>query len=280
MTAKARSLNSHVRLEQRVRADEDVDVAGRQPLEQLGARAALLAAREQRQAQAGRRRRAARWCRHAGAPAPRSAPSARPARRPRPRSPWPSAPPPSCRSRRRPAAGAACGAARAMSSAISFKRLALRVGEREGQRVGDAGADACRRRRRCGRGWDLRLCAHQGQRQLSGQQLVVGKALPGRRGRRHVGGLVGPVQRAERRLRHRASRAASSQAASCHSGSSGTRSSACRAALSSTLPERPGGERIDRLEQGQIGAAPPARRCNRDASSASCRCSARRGPRR
>ena len=46
-------LELHVGLEQRVRADEDVDLAGRQPLEQLGARAALLPARQQRQAQAG-----------------------------------------------------------------------------------------------------------------------------------------------------------------------------------------------------------------------------------
>ena len=33
-------------LEERVRADEDVDLAGRQPLEQCGAGAALLAARQ------------------------------------------------------------------------------------------------------------------------------------------------------------------------------------------------------------------------------------------
>ena len=38
-------LERHVRLEQRVRADQDVDVAGREPLQQLGAGAALLAAR-------------------------------------------------------------------------------------------------------------------------------------------------------------------------------------------------------------------------------------------
>ena len=40
-------LELHVGLEQRVRADEDVDLAGRKPLEQIGARAALLPAGQQ-----------------------------------------------------------------------------------------------------------------------------------------------------------------------------------------------------------------------------------------
>ena len=100
-----------VGLEQRVRADEDVDLAGRE-----AARAAPCAACPSRAPSAGRcaarpPRPAARSSRDAGAPAPRSAPSARPARPPRRRSPSPSAPRPSCRSRRRPAAGAACAAA-------------------------------------------------------------------------------------------------------------------------------------------------------------------------
>ena len=43
----------HVRLEQRVRADEDVDLARGQAIEQVLARAALLAPREQGDAQAG-----------------------------------------------------------------------------------------------------------------------------------------------------------------------------------------------------------------------------------
>ena len=69
----------------------------------------------------------------AGRPAPRSGPAARPVRRRRPPGASPAGPPPSCRSRPRPAAGAASGAAAPARSMISCADLALPGGERERQ---------------------------------------------------------------------------------------------------------------------------------------------------
>ena len=77
------------------------------------------------------------------------------------------------------------------------QRLALRAGEAEGQRVGDPGADAAIAAHAAA-GLRLEALAHQCQRQLASQQLVVGEALPGRRGGRDVGGLIGAVQTGKR----------------------------------------------------------------------------------
>ena len=134
-------MNCDVGLEQRVRADQDVDLAGRQPLEQLGARAALLPARQQRQAQAGglgvggdgvgmlARQHLGR--RHQGGLG---------ARLHRDRH---------GHQRHHRLAGADVALQQAQHAVRGahvlgdlLQGLALRVGEAEGQRVGDAGADA------------------------------------------------------------------------------------------------------------------------------------------
>ena len=141
----------HVRLEQRVRADDDVDVAAGEALQHLLARAALLAPREQADAQAGllgqrrdgfemlagehfrrrhqRRLRAGlhrdghgeqRDDRLAGADVALQQPQ---------------------------------HAARRAHVGLDLAHgLALGVGQRERQRVGELGAHACRRPSRCGRG--------------------------------------------------------------------------------------------------------------------------------
>ena len=130
---KAEILERDVLLEQRVRADQRC--RSRRPpgrSSSLGARAALLAAGEQRQ-RAGRRLSASGamvstcWRASTSVGAIRAACRAGLHRA----RPWPAAPPPSCRSRRRPAAAAACAAGAPCPSAIS-SRPGLRAGQREG----------------------------------------------------------------------------------------------------------------------------------------------------
>ena len=76
----------HVVLEQRVGADDQIDIAGGERRQNLGAFAAALAAGEDGKADAGGGARAARWWQNAGAPKSRSAPSTPPGGRPRSRS--------------------------------------------------------------------------------------------------------------------------------------------------------------------------------------------------
>ena len=102
-------------------------------------------------------------------------------------------------------------------------------------------------------GWRLEALPHQGQRQLARQQLVVGEALPGRRGRRYVGRLLGPVQAQERRLGIGPA-ALGEPGRVLPLGQIGHPLQGLAGGLQQHLAGQPGGERIDRLEQGQIGA--------------------------
>ena len=137
ITASARSLERHVGLEQRVRADHDVGVARKQGSPASVARPALLAPGQQPDAQPrrGRQRLQMVSCvlprQHLGRRHQRRLAAALDRDQPSP-----SAPRRSCRSRHRPAAGASCGAAPHVLGDLG-QRLALRAGEREGQRVGD-----------------------------------------------------------------------------------------------------------------------------------------------
>ena len=240
-----------VRLEQRVRADDDVDVAAGEALEQFLARAALLAPGEQPDAQPGlvgeRRDRFQVLARQHF----RRRHQRRLARRPPPRWPWRAAPRPSCRSRRRPAAAAACGAVRPCRLDLAH-RLALGVGQREGQGVGKLGAhasialhDAARAR--------LEVLPHQGERQLAGKQLVVGETLPWRAAGRDVAGVRRLVQALQRSAEVR-------PAARLHPGRLLPLRHLAQALqrlprrLLHDLARQAGGERIDRLQHRQVAA--------------------------
>ena len=149
------------------------------PVEYLGALAALFAAGQDRRAAGRPARRAARWSQNAGGRGFRSAPSAPIGRRLRRRAPWRAGRPRSCRSRRRPAAGAACARARARSAWISASACSCEPVSRIGQRGTDLRLDrAVAGQRAAGQPPDVR--AHQRQRDLPGQQLVIGEPPPGR----------------------------------------------------------------------------------------------------
>ena len=186
----------HVLLEQGVRADQDVDLAGGQALEQFGARAALLAAGKQAEAQAGgfgqRRHGVGMLARqHLGR-----------GHQGRLRAALDSHSHGHQRHHRLAGADVALQQPQhAMRGGHVLgdlgQRQALRVGEREGQGIGNAGTDAAI----AGDGAAaLALVAlpHKGQRKLAGQQLVVGEPHPGCGGRRDVGGILRAVQAAER----------------------------------------------------------------------------------
>ena len=102
----------HLVLEQRMGADQEIDLARGEAVENAGPLAAALAPGEDRDRAARQPRRAVRWSCDAGAREFPSAPSARPVRRTRSPRRRRAARRPSCRSRRRPGAGAACAAAR------------------------------------------------------------------------------------------------------------------------------------------------------------------------
>ena len=73
-------------------------------------------------------------------------------------------------------------------------------GQREGQRVGDAGADAAVAVT-LAPALGLEAVADDAERQLVGQQLVEGEALPGRARRRDVGGLLRRCRRRKAALK-------------------------------------------------------------------------------
>ena len=228
-------LERDIRLEQGVRADQDVDVAGREPLQQLGARAALLAPREQRHAQAGgigerrdglgvlarqhlgrRHQRGLRAGLHGDGHG---------------------------HQRHHGLAGADVALQQAQHAVRGahvlgdlLQRLALRVGEAEGQRVGDPGADAAVAGDAAAR-LRLEALAHQRQRQLARQQLVVGQALPGREAGDTSGGSAGRCRRASAPRASGQPRCLSQ--AALPFGQLGHALDGLPAALSSTLPERP-----------------------------------------
>ena len=195
---KGQVVELHVGLEQCVRADQNVDLARLQPLQQLRARTPLLAPRQQPDAQTGpvgERRDGFRVLagqhlgrRHQGR---LRAGFHRDRHR---------------HQRHHGLAGADVALQQAQHAERGrdvlrdlLQRLALRVGEGERQRIGDPRPDAAVADDAPPR-LLLEALPHQRQRQLPGQQLVVGEALPRRRARRHVGGLLRPMQPRKRAL--------------------------------------------------------------------------------
>ena len=75
--------------------------------------------------------------------------------------------------------------------------LALRARQREGERVGDRRADASVAPD-APAGPALEAHAHEPERELARKQLVVGEPLPGQRAGRHVGCIGRPVQALQR----------------------------------------------------------------------------------
>ena len=98
----------------------------------------------------------------------------------------------------------------------------LRRRERIGQRRDHLGAQHARRPSVPRPGWRALVRAHQRERELAGEQFVIGEPRPGRAFGQHVGGLV----RAGAALCSASAKAGkplrASQAASCHSGRSGS----------------------------------------------------------
>ena len=189
-------LERHVRLEQRVRADQDVDLAGLEPLQQRLARLALLAPGEQANGQTGmigQRRDGLRVL-------PRQHLGGRHEGRLRARLHGDG----HGQQRHHGLAGAhvalqqpqhAEGGGDVLRDLL--QRLALRVGKGEGERVGNPGADAAVAHHAAPR-LLLEAQAHQPQRQLAGEQLVERQPLPGRRAGRDILRLGRLVQARER----------------------------------------------------------------------------------
>ena len=123
-TATASAREADVGLDQRVRADDQRQLAARELAEDVPAPARGRRAGQQRGGSPARRRAAAGSSRSAARRASRSAPSAPPGGRARPRAASRTARPPSCRCRPRPSAGAASAPARSRSPAIAS--IALR----------------------------------------------------------------------------------------------------------------------------------------------------------
>ena len=225
-------------LEQRMRADEKIELAGGEALAEYR-RAPCRARGRSGSRRAGRRpRRAARSSCGAGARGFRSAPSGRPAARPRSRWRRRAAPRPSCPSRHRPAAGAACARAWRGRRRSPSTRARLRRRQRIGQRAGDLRRDPPVAGARPP-GEALLVRAHQRERELAGEQFVIGEPRPGGRfGRDRLPDRPDDAARcsASPNAGHSCCR---SHAASCHSGSSGTRPSAASAALRTTLTLKP-----------------------------------------
>ena len=133
-------------------------------------------------------------------------------------------------------------------------RLLLRMRERIRQRLQDARAQAAFAGRAAA-GLPAHMRAHQRQRELAGEQFVIGEPRPGRDfpARCRAARPAGADGAARRRKPENAR--ATTQASSCHSGSSGRRASAPSMARRTLPSAKPFGERIDRLDQRQIGKA-------------------------
>ena len=220
-------------LEQRVRADQDVDVARLERVEDLGALASALAAREQRNAQASRRAEAAdglkmlarqqfgrrHQCRlRAGLDRRRHGEE---------------------RHDRLAAADIALEQAQHAAGAREIgvdlgERAGLRAREREGQGGEDRFAQLSRRGKPPS-GASLEPGADHGKRKLVGEKLVISEPRPRRRRREEVGLGCGRMQPRERLARRRATHSAQESRASIHSGRAGICASASPTALRSVV---------------------------------------------
>ena len=141
----------------------------------------------------------------------------------------------------------------ARSASISASACCLAAGQGEGQGGEDLRREAAVADARAVPALLRWRCAHQRERELAGEQLVIGEARELRavglevdRLRRVVG-----ARRARRRRPASCSRAIS--AGSSHSGSAGRLASASPMARASILRAEAGGQRIDRLDQRQAG---------------------------
>ena len=101
-------------------------------------------------------------------------------------------------------------------------RARLRRRERIGQGRDDLLRERVRRRALRPPGEPLLVRAHQRERELAGEQFVIGEPRPGRRFRQRRRRARPDDAAPSAPRRRRASPAARSQAASCHSGSAGT----------------------------------------------------------
>ena len=257
-------VEDHRFLEQRVGADDDVDRAGCDAVEDVGALAALFAAGEDRGRQAGARgerrdggemlAREDFGRRHQGRLAAGLG-GARHGEQPDHR-----------------LAGADIALQQAQH-ALGLGEIGMDLGQRlflrAGQRIGECGTDLCLDRAVAGQrppGQPARARAHQRQRDLPGQQFVIGEPPPGGAVDRDVdriGRIVQPRQRIGegrkglaarhrfvlpfRQLRQPPQRLADGAA--------------------QHFRRQPGGQRVDRLDQRQaLGGARPAR-CGRDGPS-------------
>ena len=137
---------------------------------------------------------------------------------------------------------------------MSSTRLLLRMGERIGQRLEDARAQAAFAGR-C-RGRPAGAYARAPARARAGRRAVRHRQAASRPGfpARYRAARPGDADGAARR-RKRESARATTQASSCHSGRSGRRASAPSMARRTLPSAKPFGERIDRLDQRQIGKA-------------------------
>ena len=241
----------HVVLKQRVGADDEIDIAGGERRQNLRAFAAALAAGEDGEADAGGRRQP----RDGGEMLPRQNFGRR-------------------HERRLPAGldhgrggkerdHGLAGADVAMKQpqhAVRLReigddvvdRALLRRRERIGQRGDDPGAQQPLGGAAAA-GARAHMAAQQCERELAGEQFVVGEPRP-RRARTARGRPGSP---GDARLRSASAKLGKSlrlsQAASCHSGKSGRRSSASIDRLAQLVRMQPLGERIDRIDQRQLG---------------------------
>ena len=130
------------------------------------------------------------------------------------------------------------------------QRAVLRCGQRVGQGGPDLVGEPAVAGERPARQALRSCCAHQRQRQLAGQQLVIGEPAPGGGlRRRHRSGSARIVQPGKRLAEGGEALPPSASSASCHSGRSGRRSRACadgpaqhswpRARRSADRPARP-----------------------------------------
>ena len=133
-------------------------------------------------------------------------------------------------------------------------RLLLRMGQRIGQRL----EDACAQQALAGRcrGRPAGACARAPARARAGRRAIRHRraaSRPGFRARCRAA-RPGDADGAARR-RKPGKRSRESQASSCHSGRSGRRASAPSMARRTLPSGKPFGERIDRLDQRQLGEA-------------------------
>ena len=174
----------------------------------------------------------------------------------------------SCPSRRRPAAAGSSASGAARSARISS--IARRCAPVSANGSAPRGVWRSRPRRACARPANgAHPRAHQQQRELVGEQFVIGEPARGRAGRLDVAGRARLVHRSERlgEARRLSRRSVSS---SIHSGRCGSRASA-PAPLCDGARIEPLGQAVDRLDRAASWRAPRRPSPGRDGPSAAGR---------